>query len=521
MSTFGGEIEIMTTNKDGALTGVPSPILPGIQEHLAGDGDIKYDNTQSTLELGLTPTGDPYSLLDSLKSRVAVIADYLDHEIGLRLLGSSTFPMDPEEYTRHYRLNHVPSPFYEVVRGKVIPQSFPSGDGNISHEIYGQENGGRGWRHETGTNVASIQPWNSLDLDRANYQFAALAMTSWMFNLLGANSPSADGRYRDTRLEQMWGTEGMLSGSIFQQDLALTKLPKDFVSDGQVKGLTDYYGHVWGNTVPMVAPAENEEYKGNPLVLVHKQMQKPMTVLELLQSHEPIPLYDLDTGRVTYERYKPKDILSRGFDFLYFPKAGRIRLNVPNADLIEPQALANAIEDRDEETFKELLRIGGVTEEGFMCIEGRVPATILPSSVNEGWAMTNLPFVLQTGVIRAAESIVSHLTVVRGLNWEELTEEALYKSNRYLNDDNGTQEGVGLNSNIRGIPLKQLALEVLSIIGQENVLTEQEWDLIGGRNDSIIEQILRLSSPPAERNYALGVDDVSKYIERNTYDSNS
>ena len=65
----------------------------------------------------------------------------------------------------------------------------------------------RGWFHEAGTMAASAQPWNSVDKETAASQIRAVQATGWLFNLLTANSPYAEGKEtgkRDYRLE-MWG----------------------------------------------------------------------------------------------------------------------------------------------------------------------------------------------------------------------------------------------------------------------------------------------------------------------------
>ncbi len=485
--TYGGESEnIAVTRVTGNLFSIQPKMLEAAQS-LVTRKDLRgkvpsqgYDSSRHLPEIGV---GVWSSLLDStsaLRESVTALARTLQSEGGTIISASHHPTADIRE---GYENGVLSKPLYDILRGAVKGE--PHVHPDVLPKVYaGWDNPeqARGWFHEAGTMAASAQPWNSVDKETAASQIRAVQATGWLFNLLTANSPYAEGKEtgkRDYRLE-MWGPNGIMSTSRHAEDRNLTEnIPTDF------KTLTEYYRHVLGNQRPMVVPVEEKstgagEYKTKTRVVVQPNTEH-FNVLDYLKS-ETVNVVDIETGE--QQEIKPSVAhICNAYDFLYFPRYGaRLRLFLPNAHKIDPRKFAEAVENGDEIAFQSLLEQGGISEEGgVLCVEGRVAATVLPTETHQSWDRFNLPFVLQTGIVRAHEAINGYFDNNK-LSWYELSHILPDNTNRSMKDG-------GFNTAVntldgKKIPVDQVATDVWNIA--KKTLTKEELELVGDEIDRMI-----------------------------------
>lgn len=485
--TYGGESEnIAVSRQTGFLYSIQPKTLETAQslitrKDLRGEVPIQgYDSSRHLPEIGV---GVWSSLLDdtlALRESVTALAKTLQTE-GATLISSSHHPT--AGIRESYEQGVLPKPLYDILRGTL------GNEPHIHHDVLSKIYAGwdnpeqaRGWFHEAGTMAASVQPWNSVDKESAASQIRAVQATGWLFNLLTANSPYAEGKEtgkRDYRLE-MWGPKGIMSTSKHYEDRNLTEnIPTDFTT------LTEYYKYVLGNQRPMVVPAQvangkSGEYKTKTRAVIQPK-DKDFNAISYLKS-DTVQVVDMDTGEVSDIKPSVAHICN-GFDFLYFPRYGaRLRLFLPNADKIDPRQFAEAVENGDEITFQKLLELGSINEEGgSLCIEGRVAATVLPTSDHPSWDRFNLPFILQTGIVRAHEAINDYFDENK-LSWKELSHVLPENTNR-------VSENGGFNATVdtldgEKIPVSQVATDIWNIA--KKTLTTDELGLVGDEIDKMI-----------------------------------
>lgn len=506
-NTYGGESEnIAVSRQTGSLFSIQPKTLETAQS-LVKRKDLRgkvpgqgYDSSWHLPEVGV---GVWPSLLDStsaLRESVSALANTLQAE-GATLISSSHHPT--AGIRKSYEQGVIPKPLYDILRG--VSGGEPHAHPDVLPKIYaGWDNPeqARGWLHEAGTMAASAQPWNSVDKETAASQIRAVQATGWLFNLLTANSPYAEGKEtekRDYRLE-MWGPNGIMSTSRHEEDRSLTEnIPTDF------RTLTKYYRHVLGNQRPMVVPVEENssgtgEYKTKTRAVVQPNTEH-FNALDYLRS-ETVQVVDMETGE--QQKIKPSVAhICNAYDFLYFPRYGaRLRLFLPNASKINPKQFAEAVENGDEVLFHKLLELGGINEEGgSLCIEGRVAATVLPTNDHQSWDRFNLPFVLQTGIVRAHETINDYFDENK-LSWNELSHVLPESTNR-------TAEDGGFNSTVdtldgNKISVSKVATDVWNIA--KKTLTIEELELVG---DEIDHMIMRKQGPAEDQ-----MEFVNKQVQR-------
>jgi hypothetical protein len=486
-STYGGEVEILIIDKaTGSVAPLPQDIRTAIQQKLEDVLDssglpvhIGYDATASLVEL----RGGIYEklphLLYSLQHALFQLWDALEKEGKYSLLASAYHPLEDPRSAYKYV---IPRPIYSVVKG-----SF-SGAPHIHREALSKiyptrPELGRNWRHEETSLAAAIQPWNSLEPAQAADQIAALQATGWIFNLLTANSPFAQGRLtgkRDYRLE-IWNT--MTAASRYKQDRTLmSNIPI------RPRRLVDYYKFVFSNQRPAVIPDLYPSTRGNPAkesktnVLAIKQPgdRQEFNILTYLQADtiKAIHLDDASEQNVTPSVAH----IFNNFDFFYIPRYGaRLRINLPDAELLNPKEFALAILNDDEETFQSLLVKGGIRK-GSICVEGRVSATTLPTQNSSKWEQFNIPFVLQTAILRSYKKILNLFEETK-LTWNDLVERLPTLTN--------TIE-YGFKTTINGSQADELAKNVWEIAKKS--LSPEESALVG----DTIDRILSTHKAPAE-----------------------
>lgn len=493
--TYGGESEnIAVTRATGKLFSIQPKGLE-IAQSLVTRKDLRgevpsqgYDSSRHLPEIGVGVWSSVVESTSALRESVTALAKTLQSE-GATLISSSHHPT--ADIRKSYEKGVLPKPLYDILRGAL--EGEPHVHPDVLPKIYAEWNNpeqARGWHHEAGTIAASAQPWNSVDQATAASQIRAVQATGWLFNLLTANSPYAEGKEtgkRDYRLE-MWGPNGIMSTSRHAEDRNLTEnIPTDFTK------LTEYYKYVLGNQRPMVVPAQiangkSGEYKTKTRAVIQPK-DEVFNAITYLKS-DTVQVVDMDTGEVS--EIKPSVAhICNGFDFLYFPRYGaRLRLFLPNAGKINPKQFAEAVENGDEATFQKLLELGGINEEGgSLCVEGRVAATVLPTSDHPSWDRFNLPFVLQTGIVRAHEAINNYFNENK-LSWKELSHILPENTNR-LTEDGGFNATVN-TINDKNISVCQVATDVWNIA--KKTLTIEELELVGGE----IDQMISKKQGPAE-----------------------
>ena len=432
--------------------------------------NMGYDSSTHLPEIGLGVHSSLIDLVETAHEAVAVLQRILQQE-GTTLISSSHHPLD--SIHESYLSGVLPKPMYELLRGK-LENTSNLHEGVLETVYPDNPTKGRGWNHEVGTMAASIQPWNSLSTESAASQIGVLQATGWMFNLLTANSPYVEGGLsgkRDYRLE-MWGPNGFLSTSRYQSDRDLTEnLPE------VPKGLTDYFAYVYSHQRPLAVPYQEGEgtaYKTRFMAIVQPLDNQSYTLLDYLRA-ESVKAVDIETGEII--NIKPNvSHLVNGFDFLYFPRYGaRLRISMPHADAIDPIAFADAIDQRDEKSLLRLLRQGGIENGGFICAEGRIPATILPTVDRPNWKQFNIPFVLQTALVRGHKEIMRVLQN-SGLSWVDLTRTLPEATNDIAQ---------GFSATVSGVFATQLAEKIWRIAKKH--LKREELALVGNEIDRILE----------------------------------
>lgn len=506
--TYGGEVEMLTSERSsGSLASFDSEMRTMAQDAVRHIIDIDekpisvgYDSSRHLIEIGAGVHNKLASLVHALIEAISTLEVILSRERRACLLSLSYHPVADMDAAYE---NVLPKPMYDLWRGvyggqhhlhpDVLPQVYPTNPEK-----------GRGWQHKFTTLATSVQPWNSLPIEAASDQLAIIQATSWLFNLLTANSPFAGKKRtgkRDIRLE-IW--ESMLGRSRYKGDSQLTSnLPM------RPRGLTDYYRHVFGNQRIMAVPCvevhttgSTSDYKKQFRAVVQPADDQEFSVLNYLNA-ESVSVVDIYTGEV--QKIKPSVAhVFNGYDFLYFPRYGaRLRVNLPQADRIDPKAFAHAILVGDDDLLQELFIQGGIRD-GFICIEGRVPATVLPIHSRPDWKRFSIPFVLQTAILRCSKEIFALLTS-RGLTWPQLVEELPTKTNdcRY-----------GFKTSIQDVHVTGLAQQIWEIA--KGSLSYEERELVGDEIDCILS---RQKAPAEEqldfvKEVSASTDDC---IEDNTF----
>lgn len=475
--TYGGEIEVLAINANTQETARVSQEFLGKVEGKLIKRDVHdkpsnmgYDSSQHLLEIGLGVHSTLISDVEAAKEAVTQLQKDLNEE-GRAIVSTSYHPIE-NPATAYKRV--LPKPIYELIRGTygeshihptVLEKTYP-----INPEL------GRGWTHEAGTLAAAIQPWNSLNVESASEQIAVLQATGFMFNLLLANSPYANGEstgMRDYRLE-MWGENGLTASSRYKTDALLTEnLPS------KPKGLAEYYKYVFGNQRPLVIPyrkkqdVKGTEYKTSFMSVVQPPDNAEFSILDYLKSPSVLTV-DIETGETIEVKPSVAHTIN-GFDFLYFPRFGaRLRLSLPEADSIDPVLFAEAIESADEKTFRELLEKGGINNGGFICAEGRVSASVLPTADHNDWKRMAMPFVLQTALVRGYDRVWNILES-SGLSWNELTSRIPTLTNSQSN---------GFETQVGGVKVVELAQRIWNDV--QDTLSQSERDLVGDEIDLIL-----------------------------------
>src|SRR6266536_1558523 len=422
--TYGGEVEMLTSERgSGSLAPFDSEVRAMAQDAMRHIIDIDekpisvdYDSSRHLIEIGAGVHNKLASLVHALIEAISTLEVILSRERRACLLSLSYHPVADMDAAYE---NVLPKPMYDLWRGvyggqhrlhpDVLPQVYPT-----------HPEKGRGWQHKFTTLATSVQPWNSLPIEAASDQLAIIQATSWMFNLLTANSPFAGKKRtgkRDIRLE-IW--ESMLGTSRYKNDAQLIKnLPT------RPRGLTDYYRHVFGYQRLMAIPCAEVQTTGSIInykkcfrAVVQCADQQEFSVLDYL-SADYVSVVDVERGEVEKIRSSVSHVFN-GYDFLYFPRYGaRLRVQLPYADSIDARAFAAAIRSGDEMLLRDLFIQGGV-KDGFICVEGRVPATNLPTQAKPDWKRFCIPFVLQTALLRKHEEVLALLLDETGLEWQQL-----------------------------------------------------------------------------------------------------
>lgn len=485
-STYGGEVEILIIDRSSrSVAPLSQDLCDVIQKKLEGVPDIYglpvligHDATASLVEL----RGGIYEklphLLYSLQHALFQLWETLDREGKYALLASAYHPREDPLAAYKYV---IPRPIYSLVKGssgvhaKALSKIYPD-----------QPELGRKWQHEETSLAAAIQPWNSLEPEQAADQIAVLQATGWIFNLLTANSPFAQGKStgkRDYRLG-IWDT--MTVNSRYEQDRTLMRnVPT------RPRKLVDYYKYVFSNQRPAVIPDLNPFTQGNPakdsktnfLAIKQPGDQQEFNILTYLQA-DTIKAIHLDDASEQDVTPSVAHIFNN-FDFFYVPHYGaRLRIKLPYAERIHPKEFAQAILDGDEETFQSLLIKGGIRE-GSICVEGRVAATVLPTQNSSGWEQFNIPFVLQTAILRSYKQIFGLFEKTK-LSWEDLTEKFPTMTNTIEH---------GFQTTIKGRQASELAKRVWEIA--KTSLSSEELTLVG----DTIDRIVSTHKAPAEEQF--------------------
>jgi hypothetical protein len=500
-ATYGGEVEVLIIDK---FTQVATPfsqeLRERVQQKLTNVLDrfglpvlVGYDATKALVELRGVVYDELPDLLYALQHALFQLWKVLEEDGRQCLLASAYHPLDKLQAAYKHIM---PRPVYSLVAGSLDGRVHVHP--NALAKIYPTApEKGRNWNHQRTALSTAIQPWNSLNSRHAAGQLAVLQATGWLFNLLTANSPFADGRWTEKRDYRLETWEAITATSRYKQDRALTSnLP------AKPERLVDYYKYVFSNQRPAIIP--NASANGNPIkdsktnFLAVKQPddEHEFNMLTYLQA-DNIKVIDLETAK---EQDVIPDVthIFNNFDFFYVPRYGaRLRINLPHADRLDPKSFAQAIIDSDEDTFQSLLVKGGI-EEGYICVEGRVAATVLPRSEKVGWAQFNIPFVLQTAIIRTYQEIFN-LFEHTALTWTDLIETlpAMTNDTRY-----------GFKTELKGCHVTDLAHNVWKVA--QKSLTSQEYALIGDEIDTLLAR----QKAPAEEQIALFGKEWDKSTEQ-------
>jgi hypothetical protein len=219
------------------------------------------------------------------------------------------------------------------------------------------------------------------------------------------------------------------------------------------------------------------------MAVIQPDDQEDFTVLDYLTARY-IRTIDIATGEE--KKIVPSvGHIFNGFDFLYFPQFGsRLRLKLPWADTIDATLFAKAVVDRNEEEFQKLLVQGGIHEGGYICAEGRVAATVIPTASMPTWERFCIPFVLQTALVRRFKEVLEYMDSTP-LTWYDFAYHLPSMTNNRMQ---------GFGTVLRQVKAITLAKDIWSIAKQG--LEEDEQNLVGGS----IEQILESQKAPAEEN---------------------
>ncbi len=488
--TYGGEVELLAVNRQSGSLLPVDPIIQEIAQNSVNERILRNDNpviighdsATHLVEIGAGVHDSLVSLVTSLKVAIETLQETLAREKNGTLLSLSYHPLEAADVAYQHVVNR---PLYELVRGHIGAPSHihPS----VLRRIYlTASESGRAWKHSLGALAASIQPWNSLTLSNASQQIAVLQATGWLLNLLTANSPVANGllqEKRDYRLE-IWGNSGILSTSRYKADRDLIKNVPD-----RPRRLVDYYHFVLTHQRPLVVPLVehhgpvSHQYKTKFMAVIQPDDQEDFTVLDYLTARY-IRTIDIATGEE--KKIVPSvGHIFNGFDFLYFPQFGsRLRLKLPWADTIDATLFAKAVVDRNEEEFQKLLVQGGIHEGGYICAEGRVAATVIPTASMPTWERFCIPFVLQTALVRRFKEVLEYMDSTP-LTWYDFAYHLPSMTNNRMQ---------GFGTVLRQVKAITLAKDIWSIAKQG--LEEDEQNLVGGS----IEQILESQKAPAEEN---------------------
>lgn len=486
--TYGGEVELLAVNRQSGSLLPVDPLIQSIaqnsvNERILRDDDpviIGHDCATHLVEIGAGVHDSLVSLIASLKVAIEILQETLTREKNGALLSLSYHPLEATDVAYQHVVNR---PIYELIRGRYGEHSniHPS----VLQKIYltGSETG-RTWNHSLGALAASIQPWNSLTLSNAPQQIAVLQATGWLLNLLTANSPVANGlmqEKRDYRLE-IWGNSGILSTSRYKADRDLIKNVPN-----RPRRLVDYYHYVLTHQRPLAVPlVEHHETAGQPyktsfMAIVQPEDQEDFTVLDYLRAKD-IRAVDIETGEE--KKIVPSvGHIFNGFDFLYFPQFGsRLRLKLPLADTIDATFFAKTVAERNEEEFHKLLLQGGIHDGGFICAEGRVAATVIPTAYMPTWERFCIPFVLQTALVRRFKEVLEYMDSTP-LTWYDFAYHLPSMTNNRIQ---------GFKTILRQVKAIDLAKDIWSIAREG--LEEEEQNLVG----ESIERILEGQKAPAE-----------------------
>lgn len=182
--TYGGEVEILAINRQsGSLLSV-DPIIQeivqnSVNERILRTNDpviIGHDCATHLVEIGAGVHDNLVSLITALKIAIGTLQETLTREKDGALLSLSYHPLETADIAYQHVVNR---PIYELIRGHYGVQSniHPS----VLQKIYlTASQSGRTWKHSLGALAASIQPWNSLTLNKASHQIAVLQATGWL-----------------------------------------------------------------------------------------------------------------------------------------------------------------------------------------------------------------------------------------------------------------------------------------------------------------------------------------------------
>lgn len=486
--TYGGEVELLAVNRQSGSLLPVDPVIQEIVQNRVNECILRDDNpvvighdsATHLVEVGAGVHDSLVSLITSLKIAIGTLQETLAREKNGALLSLSYHPSEAADVAYQHVVNR---PLYELIRGCYGEQSniHPS----VLQKTYQTASeSGRGWKHSLGAMAASVQPWNSLTLNNASQQIAVLQATGWLFNLLTANSPVANGliqEKRDYRLE-IWGNSGMLSASRYKADRDLIKNVPD-----RPRNLVDYYHFVLTHQRPLVVPfveehgSASQHYKTRFMAIVQPDDQEDFTVLDYLAAKN-ICAVDIKTGEE--KKIVPSVAhIFNGFDFLYFPQFGsRLRLKLPLADTIDTTLFVKTVIERNEEEFQKLLLQGGIHDGGFICAEGRVAATVIPTASVPTWERFCIPFVLQTALVRRCKEVLEYMNSTP-LAWYDFAYHLPSMTNNRIQ---------GFKTVLRQTRAIDLAKDIWSIAKEG--LEEEECKLVG----ESIEQILENQKGPAE-----------------------
>ena len=210
------------------------------------------------------------------------------------------------------------------------------------------------------------------------------------------------------------------------------------------------------------------------MAVVQPDDHEDFTVLDYLTA-KSIRAVDIETGEE--KKIVPSvGHIFNGFDFLYFPQFGsRLRIKLPLADTIDAKLFANTIAERNEDEFQKLLLQGGIHDGGFICAEGRVAATAIPTAHMPTWERFCIPFVLQTALVRRFKEVLEYMDSIP-LTWYDFAYHLPSMTNNRVQ---------GFKTVLRQVKVITLAKDIWSIAKEG--LEEDERNLVGEAIEQILE----------------------------------